>query len=543
MKAFAELYRQLDETTKTNRKVAAMVDYFRQVDPACGGWAVYILSGRKLSRMLPPSQLRGWASSSAGVPPWLFEESYSNVGDLAETISLLVGSQATQTKGSLADWVDHVEQLGKLPLDQRPQRLHQLWQQLGPDERFLFAKLITGSLRVGVSRQLVTRALSTAFEIPIQQIAHRLMGKFTPTADHYAKLIDPTFVDEDLTRPYPFCLAHAYKETGDDLFEQRRSLTDYFAEWKWDGIRAQLIRRRQETLIWSRGEERIEDRFPELAEAAKQLPDGCVLDGELLAWKHDLPLGFLELQRRINRKAITKKLMQQVPVRFIAFDVLEYAGDDFRSQPFVARRQVLERIFSNLLSNDNDNNNDNDFLLMLSQVVSANDWDELAAIQKEARHRGAEGLMLKSVTSPYEAGRVRGVWWKWKIDPLTIDAVLMYAQRGHGRRSNLYSDYTFGLWDNGNLVPFAKAYSGLTDAEIRLVDRFVRENTQDKFGPVRSVSPKLVMELAFENVQLSKRHKSGVAVRFPRIIRWRQDKHPPDANQLDELKQWVQAHG
>lgn len=527
MKDFARLYARIDETTKTNTKVAAMVEYFRDVDPSCGAWAVYFLSGQKLSRALPPSQLRIWASQSADVPAWLFEECYSVVGDLAETLSLLIPSPAVDTTGSLTQWVSEIRQLANFPVENRPAQVTQLWQRLGSNERFIFAKLITGSLRVGVSRQLVTRALATAFELPIDQVAHRLMGKFEPSAAAFQRLIDPVGIEQDISRPYPFCLAHPVADAVEDL----GSATDYLAEWKWDGIRAQLIRRDGQTMIWSRGEERIEDRFPELVEAAKTLPPECVLDGELLAWRHDCPLGFLELQRRINRKQVSKKLMQDVPVKFIPFDLLEFDRTDLRGCSLEIRRNKLEEIFVN-----EDVFSDR---LMISQILRATSWTELANIRKDCRTRGAEGLMLKSLASTYATGRVTGTWWKWKIDPLTIDAVLLYAQRGHGRRSNLYSDYTFGLWQEGQLVSFAKAYSGLTDAEIKQVDRFVRANTQDKFGPVRSVTPELVMELAFENVQLSKRHKSGIAVRFPRIVRWRQDKRPEDANQLADLKQMV----
>lgn len=529
MKHFANLYRNIDETTKTNEKVAALADYFSQVDPACGAWAVYLLAGNKLSRLLGPKWLRQWASHQADIPDWLFEETYGMVGDLAETIGLLVDSPATETSGSLSDWIDRIRKVADQPLENRFNDLTGLWQQLGPGERFIFAKLMTGAWRVGVSRRLLTRAIARAFDLPLSLIADRLMGKIDPTADFFQYLIGREETTENLTRPYPFCLAHPVNGDVSSLGGSE----EFLCEWKWDGIRAQLIRRGGQTFIWSRGEERIEDRFPEVRSACEKLPPEIVLDGELLAWKENRPLDFVELQRRINRKQIGKKLLAEVPVRFVAFDLLELDRIDWRPRSLRDRRLQLESLLGEVgLPLEG---------LQISEPVPAANWSELDRYRNAARTRGAEGLMLKRLDSPYEVGRVSGCWWKWKIAPFSIDAVLIYAQRGHGRRASLYSDYTFALWQDGNLVPIAKAYSGLTDEEIRKVDQFVRTHTLDKFGPVRSVTPELVMELAFENVGFSRRHKSGVAVRFPRILRWRTDKQPQQANSLEDLKQLIQV--
>ncbi|MCA9200972.1 MAG: ATP-dependent DNA ligase, partial [Planctomycetales bacterium] len=404
--------------------------------------------------------------------------------------------------------------------------LSQLWRELERRERLLFAKLITGSLRIGVSRGLVIRALAEAFDIERDVMAHRLMGKFSPTADEFQRLVGPANESDLLSRPYPFCLANPVSGLPQDLLQ----LDDTLAEWKWDGIRAQLIRRNGETYIWSRGEERIEDRFPELTSAAIELPDGMVLDGELLGWKDQRPLPFLSLQRRINRKSVGKKLLSEVPVLYQAFDLLEESCQDLRGLPLNERRRRLESLLER-----QEMESDQGATIRISPRLNSDDWEALTALRQSARQVGAEGLMLKSLCSTYATGRRVGHWWKWKVDPLTIDAVLIYAQRGHGRRATLYTDYTFALWHDGNLVPFAKAYSGLTDAEMGDVDRFVRQNTIERFGPVRSVRPELVMELAFENIQRSDRHKSGVAVRFPRILRWRQDKPASQANTLAEL--------
>lgn len=545
MKAFSRLYRQLDSTTGTQAKVSAMVEYFEQTEPEDAAWAIWFLVGNRLSRVLKPAELRQWAAQQAGIPDWLLEECYQDVGDLAETLSLLVPAGAHDTDGSLSLWVQRISELKSLPDAERLEQLAQMWHELSQQDAFPFAKLITGALRVGVSRRLVVRALSQAFALPAQVFAHRLMGRWQPSASFFRQLVDPDSSDHDISRPYPFCLANPLEGPVQELGE----CSDIMAEWKWDGIRLQLIKRQGQVLMWSRGEERIEDRFPEVHAAADSLPDGTVLDGELLAWKDGRPLAFTELQRRINRKRVGPKLMQQVPVRLLTFDLLEWEGQDLRDRPLVERRQLLEELFHETTAavgpsrarqfhrESNPEVLNDQQTITSSPVHPFTEWATLQRLRDDARSQGAEGLMLKPLQSIYAVGRVAGTWWKWKNDPITIDAVLIYAQKGRGRRANLFTDYTFALWSGDQLVPFAKAYSGLTDREIRQVDRFVREHTNDRFGPVRSVQPQLVMELAFENIQPSNRHKSGVAVRFPRIRRWRHDKSVDQANSLDELKQ------
>lgn len=549
---FAALYRLLEETTRTGEKVEALVDYFRQVDAADGAWAVHLLSGEKLKRLVSYQRLRQWGQAGSGLPTWLFEESYQAVGDLAETLSLIVPSRAVRTEGTLAQWAElELPALFRSTPEESIAAIAQCWERVGPDERLVVLKMLTGAMRVGVSQKLVARAIAEAFAIPVDQVQHRMMGRPSPTANFFRELTASTASTQEPFRPYPFCLAHPLENpttegpaTKNPSQEGRTPEANsvgvsqpvliepsgHLVEWKWDGIRCQLIARGGELFLWSRGEERLEERFPEVATSAKTLPAGTVLDGELLAWRDGRPLPFQQLQRRIQRKQVGRKLLAEVPVSFVAFDILESDGVDLRQSPLRHRREKLEKLMQGLAPPVSDH-------LRISPKIDCVDRRALEEARAKARREGAEGLMIKPLDSPYVVGRVRGIWWKWKVNPFTVDAVMIYAQRGHGRRASLYTDYTFALWDGGDLVPVAKAYSGLTDDEIRRVDRFVRENTREQFGPVRSVAPHLVMEIAFENVQPSPRHKSGIAVRFPRIVRIRDDKQIGDADSLESLRQ------
>jgi len=526
MRAFTQLYATLDATTRTNEKIAAMAAYFHQAAPADAAWAIFFLSGRRPKRLLGSGLLRQWAAELSGIPEWLLVESYSAVGDSAETATLLLPPAPAIDDEPLHGWVE-TRVLPLYALDETGQQAAVLdaWARLDETGRFVYNKLITGALRVGVSQRLLVRALAEVSGIDDEAIAHRLMGSWEPTPDFYTALLSPDTEDADVSRPYPFFLAYPLETEPAALGD----VAEWQAEWKWDGIRAQLIRRQGETFLWTRGEELVTDRYPEVVAAATALPDGSVLDGELLPWGDDGVMPFAQLQRRIGRKTLGKKMLQEVPVILLTYDLLEWQDEDWRSRPLAERRARLETLISNLQSPT----------LNISSIVSAQSWAELADARATSRDRSVEGLMLKRRNSPYQVGRKRGDWWKWKIEPYTIDAVLIYAQRGSGRRASLYTDYTFALWDNGELVPFAKAYSGLTDEEIRQVDAFVRRNTRERFGPVRSVTPQLVFELAFENIQESTRHKSGVAVRFPRILRWRHDKRIEDADTLDTLKAMI----
>lgn len=533
MRAFAQLYRRLDETTRLLEKVAALVDYFRAAEAEDAAWAIYFLSGEKLRPTLPSRLMRMAAIEASGMPEWLFEETYHWVGDLAETIACIVPEPGEQRDEPLAQWSQRMQaELRGTNDDAKRERLLAEWRRAPREDRFVMNKLLTGGLRVGVSRKLLTRALAEVTQISAEELSLRLMGTWDPTAENYERLIAHEAEQKSVGQPYPFCLAHPLPGQPEEL----GPIEDMALEWKWDGIRAQLIRRGEQFFVWSRGEELMAGRFPELESAMASWPEGTALDGEILAWKPGGPRPFSDLQRRLNRKQLTPRLLRDFPVIFVAFDLLEWAGVDLRQRPWSERRAVLESWLPERQLDQGDEPR-----LGWMKTLVANDWTEAAAVRQRSREVGAEGLMLKRHSSRYEVGRVTGAWWKWKVEPYTIDAVLIYAQRGHGRRAMLYTDYTFAVWDEGQLVPFAKAFSGLTDAEIREVDRHIRDNTLDTFGPVRAVKPTLVMELAFENVQLSSRHKSGVAVRFPRIVRMRPDKTIDQADTLAMVKARIAA--
>ena len=541
MKSFAALYETLDQTTSTNAKVAAMVSYLQAADPADAAWAVYFLSGKRIKRLLGSSVLKQWLKEEVSLPEWLVDDCRASVGDMAETIALLVEpTELGSIKNRpLTDWIEQsILPLRKLEADEQRTMVTQWWRALDTAECFIVNKLITGSFRVGVSKLLVARALAQVADLPREVILHRLMGAWEPTAEAYAALLDPDTRTENNSQPYPFFLASPIEQAPiESVPNDLGAPADWQAEWKWDGIRAQLIKREGEIFIWSRGEDLITHQFPEVAQAATELPDGTVLDGELVVWREGIEL-FSELQRRLGRKKVTTKFQQEVPVRFLVYDCMEYEGQDIREQPLRIRRQIIETLVTS------------DQTLMPSPVVAFQQWDDLTILRAESRERRVEGLMLKRLDSTYQTGRKRGDWWKWKVDPLTIDAVMIYAQAGTGRRANLFTDYTFAVWDQRpgpdgqieqELVPVAKAYSGLTDAEIRRLDNWIRRNTIERFGPVRSVKLQQVFELAYEAIAESKRHKSGVALRFPRILRWREDLSVRDADTLQMLQELIAA--
>ena len=524
MRAFARLYTALDETNATGEKVAALVEYFRGAPPEDAAWAVHFLVGRRPKRLVSAPALRTWAAREAGIPDWLFEESHAAVGDLAETITLLLPDTGASTDHPLAWWVEQ----RLLPLRGQEESVQQAemlgaWRELGRRERFVWNKLITGAFRVGASARLVERALAAASGVDEAAIAHRLMGGWEPTPEFFRRLVSHDVSDADTSRPYPFYLAHPLDAAPETLGDPAA----WLAEWKWDGIRAQVLRRAGRTWVWSRGEELLNGRFPEVETAAALLLDGTALDGELLPWVGSAPLPFAQLQRRIGRKTLGRKILEEVPVVLVAYDLLEDAGEDIRALTLAERRSRLAALLARTPSAGR---------LVLSPAVELPTWGAAVEARERAREQGAEGLMFKRLASGYGVGRQRGEWWKWKAEPFRVDAVLLYAQPGSGRRAGLFTDYTFGVWDGDELVPFAKAYSGLTDAEIRKVDAYIRRHTLDRHGPVRVVQPELVFELAFEGIQRSTRHRSGVAVRFPRMARWRTDKPAAEADTLETVR-------
>ncbi|QOY93433.1 ATP-dependent DNA ligase [Massilia sp. UMI-21] len=539
MREFARLYADLDETTSTTRKLDALQSYFAHAAPENAAWAVYFLAGGKPRQAVPTKLLRQYAIEYAGLDDWLFDESYHAVGDMAETIAHILPPPSRRSSLGLAEWME--ERIGPLrgadPGTIR-EALFAAWDELDWRERFLFVKLIGGGFRVGVSRLLVTRALAALAAVDSKLIAQRLMGwtdnSVRPTAASFLQLIAAQSDDEHKLRggqPYPFFLAHQLQGEPAALGEP----DDWQVEWKYDGIRAQLVRRGGQNFLWSRGEDLITERFPELARLC--IPEGTVLDGEVLIWQPGLeaPAPFADLQKRIGRKTLSGKLLAELPAVLCCYDLLEFGGVDLRALPQHERRALME---TELRAIDAPQ-------LRLSPMLRADSWEALARLRGESRARGVEGMMLKARSAQYGVGRTKdvGTWWKWKVDPYTVDAVLIYAQAGSGRRASLYTDYTFAVWDEAEegsderrLVPFAKAYSGLTDAEIRQVDNAVRKTTVEKFGPVRSVKPTMVFEIGFEGIALSTRHKAGIAVRFPRILRRRLDKPVEEADTLDTLK-------
>lgn len=524
MRRFARLFRELDASTRTSDKVAALTAYFTSAPPEDAAWALRFLSGRRPPRAVNGRLLLAWVAERSGLPTWLVDECHHRVGDLAETMALLLPQPERPVPIPLHRLVaERLLPLAGLPEAERRARIAATWDELDTHERLVYHKLITGEFRLGVARNLVVRALAQVAGLPPPVIAHRLLGAWEADAAGFTNLLAPDAGHTaDPARPYPFCLAHPLAGEPRALGE----VADWQAEWKWDGIRAQIVRRAGQTGIWSRGEDLVTAQFPEVVAAVRDLGDGTVLDGEILAWDGERPRPFADLQRRLGRLRVTTRLQQQVPLLFMAYDLLEEHGVDLRPLPLAERRRRLERVMMGA----------DPARLRVSPVIKATSWDGLAEVRAQAREHAVEGLMLKRRVSPYRVGRVVGDWWKWKIDPFHLDAVLVYAQYGHGRRSGLYTDYTFAVWDQAELVPIAKAYSGLTQDEIAEVDRFVRTHGTGKFGPVRQVEPRLVFELAFEGIQPSARHKSGIAVRFPRIARWRRDKPAAEADTLANVR-------
>ena len=534
MKRFARLYAELDATTSTSDKLVALTRYYAQAPAADAAWATYFLAGGKPRQVVPSRLLAQIALRASGLDAWLFEECHLAVGDFSETVSLVLPPPTLDDDVGLAQWVE--QRLAPLRGAEPAlveEKLRDYWDRLGTRERLLLGKLISGAFRVGVSRLLVQRALAAHAGIDAKTIAQRMMGytdgSVAPTAQGFAALIDAAAAHRGGGQPYPFFLAHQLNAEPATLGK----VDDWMIEWKYDGIRAQVVRHDGLAWVWSRGEDLITERFPEIAAAGRALPEGTVIDGEILVWQDGRPRPFALLQQRIGRKTLTKKILEQAPATLVAYDLLEEAGVDIRPLPQRERRRRLEQVIARA------RHTATNLALQLSPLIEGLSWDALATLRAESRARGVEGFMLKRVDAAYGVGRTKdvGTWWKWKIDPYSVDCVLVYAQRGSGRRASLYTDFTFAVRDGADLVPFAKAYSGLSDEEFREVDAIIRSTTIEKFGPVRSVRPSLVFELGFEGIQRSGRHKSGVAVRFPRMLRWRKDKTIAEANTLADLKE------
>ncbi|MCU0421786.1 MAG: ATP-dependent DNA ligase [Bacteroidia bacterium] len=523
MKLFTQLFLQIDASTKINDKLNALYHYFNLTNEADKLWTIAIFSGRNPKRIATTTLLKTWAAELADIPFWLFEETYRIVGDLSETISYVLPDYTNSTSHALHEWILQMKAMEKADEATRKDFITGAWKQFSKEERFVFNKLTSGSFRMGVATKLMVKALSKHTGLHENIIQHRLMGNWNPYEITYHQLLFASSDEDEAGRPYPFYLAYAL----DDEQLIADDTSRWLAEYKWDGIRCQLIKRKGNWYLWSRGEDLITEKFPDLSGIAKSLPDGTVIDGELVAYQNGKVLPFNDLQTRIGRKNLSAAILNQVPAAIFAYDLLEFEGQDYRNKPLIERRQQLERLV----------NTSEHHGFVLSKQINFNNMDELRMIREGARNVAAEGLMLKDVNSVYEVGRKKGMWWKWKLDPMSVDAVLIYAMRGSGRRANMYTDYTFGVWNEaGELVSFAKAYSGLTDKELLEVDAWIKQHTLDKFGPVRTVVPELVFEIGFEGINTSNRHKSGIAIRFPRILRWRKDKTAKEADTINHLK-------
>ncbi len=515
----------LDRTNKTNAKVELMKNYFLSASDEDKMWALTLFTGRRPSFKVNRTMVKEWAAAEAHIPMWLFQESYQSVGDLGETISLILSRNGSaDSDKSLTEWFHYLGMLPKMTDEEKHDHILKAWSQLSQHETFVFNKLLMGSFRIGVSQTLVVRALAEATSTDPSVVAHRIMGNWDPSSTNFKNLILDEGENDNASRPYPFFLAYPIEGDVSSLGNPE----DWFVEWKWDGIRSQIIYRNNELFIWTRGEELSTDKFPELHFLSSVLPDGTVLDGEIVSYFDRKPMPFNVLQTRIGRKNLSKKVLEEAPVAFLAYDILEVKGTDARSMTQFQRRTELEKLYKTLPEQG---------VFNLSPLVNFTQWSELHDLHPTSRENIAEGFMIKRKSGTYQVGRKKGDWWKWKIDPLSVDAVLIYAQKGSGRRAELFTDYTFAVWgEDGKLVPFAKAYSGLTDVEIGQVDYFIKRNVLEKFGPVRTVKPELVFEIGFEGINESSRHKSGIAVRFPRILRWRKDKKAAEADSLESLR-------
>lgn len=533
MRLFATLVYELGTHTKTNEKLDALVKYFASASDKDKVWMIALFSGRRPRRTISPTKLSEWCAELIGLPLWLFAESYHTVGDLSETIALLIPDDPEVLKSSpsrtLSWYVEKFLELEKSEEQEKKKFILQSWKELDHKEKFVFNKLLSSTFRVGVSQNMMVNALSKLVKLDSSVIAHRISGNWDPSTTPFNELLSEESSIADHSKPYPFYLAYAIEDEPASL----GTPDEWQAEWKWDGIRGQIIKRNGTLFVWSRGEDLITEKFPEYQLLTEKLPEGIVIDGEILPVKNGEVLNFNVLQTRIGRKNVTKKQLDEAPAGIFAYDLLEQNGQDIRNLPLIERRRRLAAIVADI----------NLPQLILSPIIDFDSWQQLTELRLTSRDKNSEGIMLKRKSSPYQVGRKRGDWWKWKIDPLTIDAVMIYAQKGAGRRSNLYTDYTFAVKDGEKLVPFTKAYSGLTDKEFTQVDNFVKRNSLEKFGPVRTVKPELVFEIAFEGIAASGRHKSGVALRFPRISRWRQDKPVSEINTLEDLKKMLEIYG
>ena len=537
LKNFAELFLDLDSSNSNNKKIKILKDYFDKNDAIENSWTIYLLTGKKNKRFISGRSLKSLFSEIYEYPLWLIDSCYSKVGDSAEVIALLLKNKIIEKDKNFKDSTlnellnKSFPELSILRVDEKKLKIKEIWEKNSKKNHLIINKILTGTFRVGVSIGLITKSIAELINIDEAIISHRLMGDFNPSSESYESLISKKINLSELNyKPYPFLLANTFEKKI-----KEKSISDFQFEWKWDGIRIQIIKRLGKVSIWTRGQDLVNKSFPELVKKISSIKDDFVMDGELLVWdfKTSLPMNFSLLQKRINRKSPSIQIQNELPITFIAYDLLEIRGKDQRDLTLKNRRINLEKNHNKWL---NENEEDISDIFKISELIHPKNWDEAETIKNKSRDNCTEGLVIKNKNSIYYHGRKKGFWWKYKVDPMQLDAVLIYAKGGSGIRAGLYTDYSFALWKDGELIKFASAYSGLSNSEIKELDKWIRKNTIERFGPVRSVKPEMVFEISFENIQISKRHKSGIAVRFPRITKWRKDKFYKDADTLEEAK-------
>ena len=553
-RSFGNLINNLEQCNSTKKKINLISVFIKDIDPRDGSWILLLLMSTRQKRVITGRRLKDILQASFRMPSWLIDDCFAQVGDSAETISLLWPQLKSELTDANIECSEVYNKLFNEPKESKP--LHwwmetllpaikdatettqnrlilKLWSDIADQDHYLTNKLITGGFRNGVSKGLVVKSIAQAYELDESTVLERLMKPIEINNIWFQELTHPVSINrtDRGAIPYPFYLAspveiEKIKETPP---------ADWRLEYKWDGIRGQLIKRDTGAYLWSRGEELVNHVFPEIIEMAENLPDGTVLDGEILCWQKDVrkPMAFASLQRRLGRKTVNKKLLKECPTVFLAYDILEHKSIDIRAYNLRDRLKLLESVQLNY----------NHPCLVIDNEKEFAEWEELIQLRDRARLEGAEGLMIKKISSHYLSGRKRGYWWKYKHDPMTLDAVLIYAQAGTGKRANLFTDYTFALWDDSNkyskdrkLVTFAKAYSGLNNSELMELDKWIRTHTIERYGPTRVVEQKQIFEIAFEGVMESKRHKCGLAVRFPRIHRWRIDKPVMEADCIEQAQ-------
>ena len=536
---FSKLFEDLDSNNSSNKKVNSLTKYFKLNNNLNNILTIYLLIGKKNKRFISGKSLREYYANIYKIPKWLIDECYSKVGDSAEVIALLLQDKILEKNIkddiSLNELINEIlPKLKKLDENKKKLYIKSLWEKISKDNQLIFNKILSGTFRIGVSKGLVVKAISNMTGVDESIILHRLMGELEPIEETYMFLINQKLEQKELDyKPYPFQLANTF----DERIKETISVDKYQFESKWDGIRSQIIKRSNNISIWTRGEELVNKTFPELIKIISHFKNDFVLDGEILIWDENKnrPKNFSLLQKRLGRKSPSLKIQKDLPVVFMAYDILEINGKDIRSKILSERRNILEKSFSNLISEDKSINGK----IKITKLHQISNWIDLEEVKNSARKSNTEGLVIKDKQSEYVPGRKKGNWWKYKIDPMQLDGILIYARPGSGKRADLYTDYSFGIWEDNKLVKFANAYSGLNNEEIRELDKWIRRNTLEKFGPVRSVKPELVFEISFDNIQISKRHKSGIALRFPRITKWRRDKNIMEADNLENALKMI----